>query len=204
MIAQPPAQIPVQPPASRRYTPAEYLDQETQADRRHQYIDGEIVPMTGGTPDHNQILLNLAGALNFSLAQQPYRVFAADQRLWIPQAQIYTYPDIMVVEGELAYQTGRRDTLTNPLLIVEVLSPSTSNYDRGGKFAAYRSIPNFVEYILIDQSSAHVEHYVKTGLKQWLLQEYDGLDSTLIFSNLEFSIQLRTLYNKVQLEIDED
>ncbi|WP_008311963.1 Uma2 family endonuclease [Leptolyngbya sp. PCC 6406] len=191
-----------QPQVSHHCTPAEYLEQELAADLRHEYINGDIVPMTGGTPDHNQILLNLAGALNLRLADQPYRVFAADQRLWIPSAKIYTYPDIMVVQGKLAYQTGRRDTITNPMLIVEVLSNSTSNYDRGGKFAAYRSIPSFVEYILVDQYSAHGEHHVKTGPKQWLLQEYDGLDTSLTLSNLEFTILLRDLYNKVQLESD--
>ena len=191
-----------QPQIARRYTPEEYLRQEIESDRRHEYINGDIVPMTGGTPDHNQILLNLAGTLNLRLVDQPYRVFAADQRLWIPNAKIYTYPDIMVVQGALSYQTGRRDTITNPMLIVEVLSNSTSNYDRGGKFAAYRSISSFLEYILVEQNSAHVEHHVKTGPKQWLLQEYDGLDTSLTLSNLEFTILLRDLYNKVQFESD--
>ena len=191
MVAQP----------QHRYTVAEYLAQEVAADSRHEYIDGVMLPSTGGTPDHNQILLNLAGALNFSLSQEPYRVFAADQRLWIPQAKIYTYPDVMVMPGALAYQAGRRDTVTNPILIVEVLSASTSNYDRGGKFAAYRSISSLVEYVLVDQYSAHVEHYAKTGPKQWMLQEYDGLEATLSFSSLEFSISLQKLYNKVQFEL---
>ncbi|MFZ4639374.1 MAG: Uma2 family endonuclease [Nodosilinea sp.] len=191
-----------QPQVARRYTAEEYLAQEIASDLRHEYINGDIVPMTGGTPDHNQILLNLAGALNFSLAQQPYRVFAADQRLWIPQANLYTYPDIMVVQGSLAYQSGRRDTITNPTLIVEVLSNSTSNYDRGGKFAAYRRIPSLLEYLLVDQYSPHLEHHVKTAPKQWLLQEYDGLAATLTLSHLEFTILLRDLYHKVQFEAD--
>jgi Uma2 family endonuclease len=191
-----------QPQGSHRYTPTEYLDQEIVSDLRHEYLNGDIVPMTGGTPEHNQILLNLAGAMNSRLAEQPYRIFAADQRLWVPQAKIYTYPDIMVVQGALAYQTGRRDTITNPMLIVEVLSDSTSNYDRGGKFAAYRSIPSFVEYALVDQYSPHIEHHVKTGPKQWLLQEHDGLDTTLSLANLEFTILLLDLYNKVQFEPD--
>lgn len=191
-----------QPQGSHRYTPTEYLDQEIVSDLRHEYLNGDIVPMTGGTPEHNQILLNLAGAMNSRLAEQPYRIFAADQRLWVPQAKIYTYPDIMVVQGALAYQTGRRDMITNPMMIVEVLSDSTSNYDRGGKFAAYRSIPSFVEYALVDQYSPHIEHHVKTGPKQWLLQEYDGLDTTLSLANLEFTILLRDLYNKVQFEPD--
>lgn len=189
-----------QPQVSPTYSPEEYLDLEVVAEIRHEYIDGAIVPMTGGTPNHNQILLNLAGSLNFLLRQQPYRVFAADQRLWIPQAKIYTYPDVMAIAGELAYQTGRRDTITNPTLIVEVLSASTRNYDRGDKFAAYRTISTFQEYALIDQYSAHVEHHVKTGSKQWMLQEYDGLDTMLNFASLGLEISLRDIYNKVQFE----
>ncbi|PSN16387.1 hypothetical protein C7293_02975 [filamentous cyanobacterium CCT1] len=189
-----------QPQLSSTYSPEEYLDLEVASEVRHEYIHGEIVPMTGGTPNHNQILLNLAGALNFVLRQKPYQVFAADQRLWIPAAEIYTYPDVMVVEGELAYQAGRRDTITNPLVIVEVLSASTRSYDRGDKFAAYRTIDSFCEYALIDQYSAHVEHHVKTGVKQWLMQEYDGLDAVLNLAVLEFEISLRDIYNKVRFE----
>jgi Uma2 family endonuclease len=189
-----------QPQVSPTYSPEEYLDLEVASEFRHEYIDGEIVPMTGGTPNHNQILLNLAGALNFLLRQQPYRVFAADQRLWIPQAKIYTYPDVMAIAGDLAYQTGRRDTLTNPTLIIEVLSESTRNYDRGDKFAAYRTISTFQEYALVDQYSAHVEHYVKTGSKQWMLQEYDGLDTTLNLVSLGLEISLIDIYSKVQFE----
>lgn len=189
-----------QPQVSRTYSPTEYLDLEVAADMRHEYIDGDIVPMTGGTPDHNQILLNLAGALNFLLRQQPYRVFAADQRLWIPQAKIYTYPDVMAIAGELTYQAGRRDTITNPTLIIEVLSKSTRSYDRGDKFAAYRTISTFQEYALVDQYSAHVEHYVKTGSKQWMLQEYDGLDTTLNLASLELELSLGDIYNKIQFE----
>lgn len=132
-----------QPQLTQRHTPAAYLEFETYADTRHEYINGDIVPMTGGTPNHNQILLNLAGALNFALRRQPYRVFAADQRLWIPVPKIYTYPDAMVIAGELAYQPGRRDTVMNPSVIIEVLSKSTREYDRGDEFAAYRTMPSF-------------------------------------------------------------
>ncbi len=189
-----------QPQVSPTYSPEEYLDLEVASEIRQEYIDGDIVPMTGGTPNHNQILLNLAGALNFLLRQQPYRVFAADQRLWIPQAKIYTYPDVMAIAGELTYQVGRRDTITNPTLIIEVLSESTRNYDRGDKFAAYRTISTFQEYALVDQYSAHVEHHVKTGSKQWMLQEYDGLDTTLNLASLGLEISLRDIYNKVQFE----
>jgi Uma2 family endonuclease len=189
-----------QPQVSPTYSPEEYLDLEVSSEIRHEYIAGEIVPMTGGTPNHNQILLNLAGTLNFLVRQQPYRVFAADQRLWIPEAQIYTYPDVMAIAGELIYQAGRRDTITNPTLIIEVLSESTRNYDRGDKFAAYRTISTFQEYALVDQYSAHVEHHVKTGSKQWMLQEFDGLDTTLDFASLGLEVSLHDIYNKVQFE----
>ncbi|PSR15771.1 hypothetical protein C8255_21365 [filamentous cyanobacterium CCP3] len=189
-----------QPQVSPTYSPEEYLDLEVAAEIRHEYIDGEIVPMTGGTPNHNRIIRNLCTALTLGLQGQDLEVFVADQRLWIPQAKIYTYPDVMAIAGELTYQPGRRDTITNPTLIVEVLSASTRNYDRGDKFAAYRTIETFQEYALVDQYSAHVEHYVKTGSKQWMLQEYDGLDTSLNFASLGLELSLGDIYNKVQFE----
>ena len=137
------AQVPTQP----IYSPEEYLALETASETRHEYIDGEIIPMTGRLPNHNQIALNLAGNLNYLLRKQPYRVFINDQRLWIPQKRIYTYPDVMITPRDLVYQEGGKDTLTNPIAIIEVLSKSTSSYDRGDKFTAYRTIPSFQEYL---------------------------------------------------------
>jgi Uma2 family endonuclease len=189
-----------QPQVSPTYSPEEYLDLEVASEIRHEYIDGDIVPMTGGTPNHNRIIRNLCTELTMGLRGQALEVFVADQRLWIPQAKIYTYPDVMAIAGELTYQAGRRETITNPTLIVEVLSESTRNYDRGDKFAAYRTIATFQEYALVDQYSAHVEHHVKTGSKQWMLQEYDGLDTTLNLASLGLEISLRDIYNKVQFE----
>lgn len=189
-----------QPQLSPPYTPTDYLEFEVNADIRHEYINGEIVPMTGGTPNHNQILLNLAGALNFALRRQPYRVFAADQRLWIPARKIYTYPDVMMIEGELAYQPGRRDTLMNPKVVIEVLSKSTQDYDRGDKFAAYRTIPSFQEYLLVDQYTCHIESYIKTGEKRWIFQEYDRLEDTVTLESFDFAIALQDIYDKVQFE----
>ena len=123
------------------YSPEEYLELETAAEYKSEYRDGLIIPMAGGTPNHNQIAVNLSAALNFALKGQPYRVFTSDVRLWIPQARLYTYPDVMVVSGQLQFAESRRDTITNPLIIVEVLSESTAKYDRGEKFRIYRTIP---------------------------------------------------------------
>lgn len=106
----------------------------------------------------------------------------------------------MVVAGELAYKEGQQDTITNPVLIIEVLSQSTRNYDRGDKFAAYRTIPGFQEYILVDQYAYLVEHYAKTGEKQWVFQEYNQLDDTVEFAVMEFAIALTDIYDKVEFE----
>lgn len=189
-----------QPQTSQRYSPREYLDLEVASEIRHEYINGAIVPMTGGTPNHNRIIRNLCTALTLGVRGQAYEVFVADQRLWIPAGEIYTYPDVMVVAGELTYQAGRRDTLTNPLLIVEVLSASTRSYDRGDKFAAYRTLPTLAEYLVVDQYSYQIEHYAKTGAKQWLLQVYDEPETTLQLMTLDVAIALADVYDKVQFE----
>ena len=119
----------------------EYLDLETVAEYKSEYRDGQIIPMAGGTPNHNRIAGNFYASLNFALKGQAYDVFTSDLRLWIPQARLYTYPDVMVVSGQLQFAESRRETITNPLIIVEVLSESTANYDRGEKFRLYRTIP---------------------------------------------------------------
>ena len=179
------------------YTPEEYLELEVNAQERHEYIDGEIALMVGGMPNHNLIIGNLNAALNFALKRQPYFVFVTDQRLWIPKRRIYTYPDVMVVQGALQLQEGRKDTITNPVMIAEVLSESTQAYDQGEKFKAYRTIPSFQEYVLIDQYSMHVEQYYKTEPQQWIFSEYDGEASILALNTVPFEISLADLYDKV-------
>lgn len=160
----------------------------------------KIILMTGGTPNHNRIALNFSGALNLAVKEQPYETFVADQKLWIPKKRINTYPDVMVVEGEIQLQEGRRDTITNPSMIAEVLSESTRAYDKDQKFAAYRTIPSFKEYILIDQYSVHVEQYYKTNSKTWTFTEYDDLNQTLSLNSMPFQIMLADIYSKVKFE----
>jgi Uma2 family endonuclease len=188
----------------QRYSAQEYLDLETNSEERHEYVNGEVVLMTGGTPSHNQIALNLSGALNFALKRQPYRVFVTDQRLWIPEKAIYTYPDVMVVQGDLQLQEGRTDTITNPVMIAEVLSNSTKSYDKIEKFEAYRTIPTFQEYVLIDQYSLHVEHYYKTNeAKKWFFLEYERAEEFLPLASVPFQIELADLYDKVNFATEE-
>ena len=181
----------------RIYTPEEYLEFEVNSQIRHEYINGEIIPMTGGTPEHNRISGNLYVALRLGLKRQPYEVFHVDQRLWIPGANIYTYPDVMVLPQPLELQTGRKDTVMNPCLIAEVLSKSTQNFDRSEKFVAYRTIPSFREYLLIDQARIYVEHYVQMAAHQWLISEYEDLTVTLTLRAIEMQIQIADLYESI-------
>ncbi|MDZ4874709.1 MAG: hypothetical protein CLLPBCKN_004105 [Chroococcidiopsis cubana SAG 39.79] len=180
------------------YTPEEYLELEVASETRNEYRNGAITPMAGGTPAHNRISGNLYIALSVAMRRKPYETFHTDQRLWIGDRNLYTYPDVMVVEKPLQFKEGRTDTLVNPCFIAEVLSKSTQDYDRGEKFVAYRTINNFQEYLLIDQYSIHVEHYVKTAVNQWLLSEYDDLNVTLSFKVFEFQIQIADLYENIE------
>ncbi|PZV19350.1 MAG: hypothetical protein DCF22_00275 [Leptolyngbya sp.] len=181
----------------RIYTAEEYLELELAAETRSEYRDGDIIPMTGGTPNHNDISGNLYILLKSALKGKDYRIFYADQRLRIPAVNLYTYPDIMVVPKPLELQTGRRDTVVNPCFIAEVLSKSTQNYDRSEKFAAYRTIPTFQEYLLVDQHRVHVEHHVKTAVNQWLFSEYDDPSVVLSFNAFEVQIQIADLYENI-------
>ena len=158
-----------------RYSAEEYLEQETTAEFRSEYRDGEIIPMTGGTLNHNRIGLNFASALKYGIKGQPYETFMSDLRLSIPTKNIYTYPDVMVISTPVIYTEGRRDTITNPQIIVEVLSRSTESYDRARKFEYYRRVNSLQEYILIDQYRYYVEQFSKTeDGKCWLIISYGG------------------------------
>lgn len=152
--------------SKRFYTPAEYLELEEKAEYKSEYHNGEIVPMSGGTTNHNKIAGNFYAYLKFALRGQRCDIYIGDVRLWIPRHRLYTYPDVMVIQGEPVYTGKNTTTVMNPCLIVEVLSKSTKNYDQGDKFLAYRSISELSElkeYILIDQTSYRTMQYVKTA-----------------------------------------
>lgn len=190
----------MQAETNKIYTPEEYLDFEVNSNVRNEYIDGEIIPITGGTPEHNEIASILNAALRVSLKGKPYSIFVADQRLWIPDRTLYTYPDVMVVLRPLERQQGRTDTITNPVMIAEVLSKSTKSYDRDENFSAYRTIPTFQEYLLLDQYTAHVEQYSKTASHKWIFTEYDDTELCISLSSIPFEIRLADIYESVEFE----
>ncbi|MEQ8956887.1 MAG: Uma2 family endonuclease [Coleofasciculus sp. C2-GNP5-27] len=187
----------------RYYSTEEYLALEEEADYKSEYIDGQIFPMAGGSTNHNQIAGNFYAELNFAFKKLDYRVFMSDVRLWIPQRRIYTYPDVMVIAGEPDYYNNRTDTITNPQVIIEVLSKSTKGYDRSGKFRLYRTIPTLEEYLLLDQTKIYVEHFSKTDAKRWSFREYDESDQAIALSSVDFQISLADAYNKVLFEQEE-
>ena len=188
----------IAPVETKTYTAEEYLELEINSLDRHEFLNGEIVLMAGGAPNHNEITSILNAILRVGLKGKPYSIFAWDQRLWVPQLNNYTYPDVMVVARPIELQSGRTDTITNPLLIAEVLSKGTRAYDRDEKFAAYRTIPSFQEYLLIDQYRLQVEQYSKTEANKWIFSEYSCMGDRLTLTSVAVEIVLADLYENIE------
>jgi Uma2 family endonuclease len=179
------------------YTLEEYLELEEKADDKNEYRDGEIIHITGGTTNHNNLAGNFYIFLKLALNDLDYQIYIGDVKLWIPRYRQFTYPDVMLIKGEPTYHSTNTTTIVNPQLIAEVLSKSTKDYDRGDKFLYYRSIPEFQEYILIDQTKYSVMQYVKTSKNQWILTEYDTENAILTLSSINLQLPLKELYKKV-------
>lgn len=180
-----------------KYSIEKYLELEENSQFRNEYLNGEIKSMTGGTPNHNDITGNFYTFLKLALRGKNYKVFMSDLRLWIPQYNVYTYPDLLVTNGKPILQNNRNDTVINPLLIVEVLSKSTKNYDRGDKFDYYRSIPEFAEYILVDQYRYDVKQFAKADDGRWWLNEYQNQSDSFSLVTLNCEIKLRDIYEEI-------
>lgn len=187
-------------PQSPTYSLDEYRTLEETAEFRSEYHDGRIIPMSGGTINHNRLVRNLVRILDTAFRQKPYEVFTSDLRLWIPQYRKGTYPDLMAIAENPVFNDNRTDEILNPCLIVEVLSKSTESYDRGDKFLYYRSIPEFREYLLVSQSEYFIEHYRKIGEGQWLLQEYRGNEVEIALESVEVSLVIQHVYEGVNFD----
>jgi Uncharacterized protein conserved in cyanobacteria len=185
------------------YSPDKYRELEETAEFRNEYRDGEIVQMSGGSINHSRIIRNLSRVLGNLLEGQPYELFHNDLRLWIPRYRRGTYPDVMVIEGEPVFNEGRSDEILNPMLIVEVLSKSTNNFDKDDKFRFYRSIPELREYVLVSQYEFLVEQYIKTDSNEWLFREYEGETATVSFASVGVQMSMSEIYVKVVFETQE-
>ncbi len=185
------------------YSPDEYRELEETAEFRNEYRDGKIVQMSGGSINHSRIIRNLSRVLGNLLEGQPYELFHNDLRLWIPRYRRGTYPDVMVIEGEPVFNEGRSDEILNPMLIVEVLSKSTNNFDKEDKFRFYRSIPELREYVLVSQYEFLVEQYIKTESNEWLFREYEGETATVSLASVGVQMSISEIYVKVVFETQE-
>jgi len=176
------------------YTPAQYLEFEAEADNRHEFINGEIIPMAGGTTQHNLITGNIYVALRLALQRQTRPVYIENVRLWIPSANVFTYPDVMILDGEPAYYGENQTTVTNPIVIFEVLSNSTRDYDQGRKFNFYRTLETLQEYILVDQETTAIMIYRRGSGKDWHLHILEDTSEVVQLASVGVELSLTAIY----------
>jgi len=182
----------------RTMTEEEYLAWEKRSPTKSEWRAGRVVAMSGGSPRHNVIALNVAVALKIALRGRGCTVLPSDQRVYIAAASTYTYPDVTVTCERPAFHTEDKDSLTNPKVIVEVLSKSTEAYDRGKKFAYYQTIPSFKEYVIVAQAERRVEHHQRLDSGQWLTTIFEG-DAVLSLPVLACRIALSDIYADLEL-----
>ena len=179
-------------------TPEEYLAFERKATTKHEYLNGQIVAMSGASFAHNFITVNIATSLNVQLMEGECRVATSDMRVKVTQIDSYFYPDVVVVCGAPRAEDDTFDTLLNPTLIVEVLSPSTEGYDRGEKFEHYQQIASLKDYILISQDEVHVEYYYRQE-NEWLQTEFVELEDVLSLQSIGCELRLSDIYRRVEV-----
>jgi Uma2 family endonuclease len=182
----------------RRYTPEEYLALERTAKFKSEYKNGFITAMAGTSPEHNTIALNFASEIRAQFRGKRCRVYISDVRLRVSPAGLYTYPDVMAVCGEAQFEDDALDTLLNPTMLAEVLSPSTEAYDRGEKFDDYSTLPSLREYVLVAQDKVLVERFTRRG-EEWVRTEFRNLDEMLVLESIGCTIPLREIYAGIEL-----
>lgn len=190
---------PVHAYQNKLYTIQEYLEMENEALEKHEYYKGEIFAMSGAGARHNIISVNILISLGISLKGKKCRPYGSDMRVNIPENSLFTYPDISIFCGEVITLREDENTAIQPTVIIEILSPSTRNYDRGEKFMLYRAIPSLKEYILVDSESIHVEHFAinKEGL--WQLKEHNTSQEKIFIETLDLRLPLKEIYEDSQL-----
>ena len=182
-----------------RLSPEQYLAIERKAVTKSEYLDGSIYAMSGASHEHCTLTMNLAVEVGSRLKGGPCRAYSNDMRVRAGSPGLYTYPDMAVVCGEPAFEDREFDTLLNPTIVFEVLSPSTEDYDRGAKFGHYRKIESLREYVLVSQSRIFIECYTRRG-EEWMLSEFRSLDDVVRLGAIGCAISLRDVYDKLTLE----
>ena len=183
-----------------RYTPEQYLEIDRKADYRSEYVNGEILAMAGASREHNLIVTNLVREVSLALRGKPCETYSNDMRVQVNQTR-YAYPDLVVACGQPQFIDGQLDTLTNPIVIIEVLSPTTAVDDRSWKFAHYRRLGTLTDYVMLSQFQPFVEHYTRQG-DQWVLTELIRLEAVLHLPSLGCDLPLTAVYERVEFAPD--
>jgi Uma2 family endonuclease len=186
-----------------RYTPAEYLELERAAEVKSEYLNGEIFLMSGASRRHNLVTGNVFRLLSSQLLGRPCETYTGDMRVRVSEVGLYTYPDVVVTCGEPIFDDLQFDTLLNPSVIVEVLSPSTEAYDRGRKFEFYRKLASLREYLVVSQDAPHIDRFAVDDLGRWTLTDASGLDAALDVSSIDCSLRLADVYDRIEFEADD-
>jgi Uma2 family endonuclease len=181
-------------------SPEQYLEMERASETKHEYYNGEVFAMAGASKKHNLIVKNINTTVLPYLKGKNCDMFGSDLRIYIPENTLYTYPDFSIICGEWKTTDEEKDTVTNPSVIIEVLSKSTRNYDRIMKFAFYRSIKTLQEYVLIDSTSVAVEIYARRADNSWLLREFKQLTDSFYISTIGLTVFLKDVYEDVSFD----
>jgi Uma2 family endonuclease len=178
-------------------TPEEYLEMESTALDKHEYYQGKIYAMSGASIPHNMIASNMMYLLKSKLKGAGCKPFGSDLRIHIPINSLYTYPDLSIICGDIEKTKDKFDTVTNPAVIIEILSPSTRDYDLGSKFNFYRNIPSLKEYILIDSEAVGVTHFYITQDDKWQLNDIKNLEDRLSINSISTTLDINEIYEGV-------
>jgi Uma2 family endonuclease len=181
----------------RRLSPADYLAFERRAETKHEYVNGEVFAMTGASERHNLIVAHLIAEIDVQFRGRPCRVYPSDLRVAVSAEGPFYYPDLVALCAEPRFLDGERDTLLNPEVVIEVLSPTTEAFDRGMKFAHYRGIPSLREVVFVAQDAVRLEHFVRREDDHWLLSDHSSLEAAVELPALGCRLELARVYDKV-------
>jgi Uma2 family endonuclease len=180
-------------------SPEEYLSIERRATYRSEYLNGEMFAMAGATRQHNRISSNVVSEINQHIKPRDCNVYSSDLRVHVPSTGYFTYPDIVITCGKEEFTDTHNDILVNPLVVIEILSDSTASIDRGRKFEQYRELASFVEYLLIEQRTPHIEQYIFHDSQEWRYRDIRGIDEQVTIQAIDCTLLLRDIYHKVDL-----
>jgi len=181
------------------FTIEEYLQFEKDSPEKHEYYQSEIFTMAGADARHNVIFSNVFGELAYKLKGKPCKPYGSDLRIHVAQNTLFTYPDISIICGEIVPSPEDKDTATQPTVLIEILSPSTRQYEHGGKFKLYRDIPTLKEFILIDSEAIAIEAYRLNQNNHWELQDYTSVNELFTIPCMDITLPIKEIYDGTKL-----